>query len=134
MAIFNSSDQFYRCAEALFERVQQENPDAASSIEENKLLIRFRCSDPETVIMINGRRRPVTFSFGENRIRPEVDISMKVDTLHKILLGDLSLPNALARRKLKVKGPVWKVVPVADLFIQCQAYYPQILKDQGLIF
>jgi hypothetical protein len=33
---------------------------------------------------------------------------------------------------LKVRGPVWKVTVLADVFYRGRAIYPQILKDQGL--
>lgn len=133
MAVFASTEQFYAVAEALFDRVQVENPDAADSVVEARLLIRFKCTNPDAEILINGRRRPASISFGSNRVRPEVDAHMEMDVLHQILLGELGLAKALSSKKVKLRGPAWKVLFVADLFHQCQDLYPQILKEPGLM-
>jgi hypothetical protein len=132
MAVYKSTDQYYTVAEALFDRVQEENPDAADSVMEARLLIRFKCTDPTAELLINGRRRPASVSFGSNRVRPEVDAHMEMDVLHQILLGELGLAKALSNKKVKLRGPAWKALAVADLFHQCQDLYPQILKEQGL--
>ena len=132
MAVYENSEQFYAVAEVLFDRVQEENPDAADSVMEARLLIRFKCTNPNAEILINGRRRPASISFGSNRVRPEVDAHMETDVLHQILLGELGLAKALSNKKVKLRGPAWKALAVAELFHQCQDLYPQILKEQGL--
>jgi hypothetical protein len=133
MSFYADSEQFYAITRALFGRVQAENPQAADDVRKAKLLIRFNCTDPEAELLINGRRQPATVTYGENRVRPEVDVKLATDTLHLILLGDLRLSKALAAKELVVHGPVRKVLAVADLFHQCQAIYPEILREQGLI-
>jgi putative sterol carrier protein len=133
MPFFSSSQQFYATAQALFDEVQTEYPQAADDIRKAKLLIRFNCVEPEATIMINGRREPVSVSFGENHIRPEIDVDLTTDTLHYILMGELGLANALKTEKLKVHGPMRKVLAVVNLFHQCQAKYPRILREQGLL-
>lgn len=133
MSFFSSSQQFYVTARALFDQVQVEYPQAAEDVRKAKLLIRFNCTNPDAIIMINGRKKPVSVTYGENRIRPEVDVDLTTDTLHYILLGELRLAKALKTKELKVHGPVRKVLAAAELFHQCQAIYPRILREQGLI-
>lgn len=120
-------------AQALFDQVQAEYPQAAEDIRKVRLLIRFNCSDPEATIMINGRKEPASVTYGENRIRPEVDVGLTADTLHYILLGELGLAKALKTKELKVHGPVRKVLAVTNLFHQCQAIYPRILREQEFL-
>ncbi len=133
MAFYRDSDQFVSTLNLLFDRVQQMYPQAADDLEQAKLILRFRCSDPAADILINGRRRPASVTFGENRIRPEVDIQLAADTLHSILLGDLKLSKALASRALKIRGPARKTLAVTELFHQCQRLYPEVLKQNGLL-
>ncbi|HCB49941.1 MAG: hypothetical protein AMJ56_18900 [Anaerolineae bacterium SG8_19] len=133
MSFFSSSQQFYATARALFDQVQAEYPQAAEDVRKAKLLIRFNCTDPDAIIMINGRKKPASVTYGENRIRPEVDVDLTTDTLHYILLGELRLAKALKTKELKVHGPMRKVLAVTELFHQCQAIYPRILREQGLI-
>ena len=133
MAFFRDSEQFMTTLGLLFERVQQTYPQAAEDLQQAKLILRFRCSDPTADILINGRRRPASVTFGENRIRPEVDVQLAADTLHNILLGDLKLSKALASRSLNIQGPARKTLAVAGLFHECQKLYPGILRESGLL-
>lgn len=132
MAFYSDSERFVSTLDLLFERVQQTYPKAAADLEQAKLILMFRCSDPVAVILINGRRHPASVTFGENRIRPEVEVDLTADTLHEILLGDLKLSKALASRALKIKGPARKTLAVTGLFHECQKLYPVILQECGL--
>ena len=133
MAFYNDSEQFIGTLDQLFERVQQAYPQAAEDLEKAKLILRFQCSDPEASILINGRREPASVTFGDDRIRPEVDVKLTADTLHHILLGDLKLSRALASRALDIRGPARKTLAVTGLFHQCQTLYPEVLKENGLL-
>jgi hypothetical protein len=133
MGFYKNSDDFYGAARAMFTRLQEQNPDAAEAVSNGRLLIRLRCTEPAAEVFINGRRDPVAITYGGAKDRPELDIAMEADTLHHILLGELTLPNALNGKLLKVKGPVWKTVALADLFFESQRYYPEILVEQGLM-
>ncbi|MCI0726472.1 MAG: SCP2 sterol-binding domain-containing protein [Chloroflexi bacterium] len=132
MPFFTDSDQFYTCAKALFDRLQAEYPGAADAILDARLLISFACTNPDVVLLINGRRCPVEVVYGPNRIRPELEVNLSADTLHQILLGEISLPKALSSKLMKVKGPVWKTLALASLFERTQLLYPQVLRQQGL--
>jgi hypothetical protein len=132
MSFFTGSDQFYELTQALFDRVQQEDNKAAEALNKAKLLIRFNCREPEAVITINGRRVPAVITYGDNKIRPEVDVRLTADTFHHILLGDLRLGKAMSSHKIEVRGPAHKALAVAGLFHECQSIYPQILLEHGL--
>jgi hypothetical protein len=44
----------------------------------------------------------------------------------------LSLTKAVGSKKVKPKGPVWKVMALADLFYHAQKIYPEIAAAQNL--
>jgi hypothetical protein len=133
MAFYRDSEQFVATLDALFERVRQSYPRAAEDLEQARLIMRFRCSDPAADIVINGRRIPASITFGENRVRPEVDVELAADTLHAILLGQLKLAKALTGRALTIHGPARKTLAVTGLFHECQKLYPDVLRDNGLL-
>ena len=95
-------------------------------------MIRLRTSEPEGEIALDGRQPPLKSSFGPSTLRPELDIQMSADTLHRILLGELPLGKALSGGLLKVKGPILKTLPLAELFHQGRRYYPDVLRELGL--
>ena len=133
MRFYTDTDQLYFCMQALFARIGQEEPGAANAILASHLVIRLRCTDPDAEITMNGRQRAVQTTFGPCRMRPTLDIELTASTLHRILLGELSLTKALADGLLKVYGPVWKTMALADLFHRGQVLYPQMLREQGLL-
>ena len=132
MPIYRSADDVYGTMELLFEEVQVRDAKAAEKLQKANVLLRFSLTEPEATITINGRRDPATFSFGDSRIRPEVEVVSTADTFHHVLLGDQKLSKALANRSMKVKGPAYKALAVADLFQQCQELYPEILQQNGV--
>ena len=133
MAIYQSSEQLYTCAEAFFNRLRVSYPQAEDAVKKAKTLIHISCTGPDMEFLVNGRRDPVEIVYGPSKIRPEVSVEMTSDILHQILTGELSLPKAAATRKLKVKGPVWKTFPLAELFERGQEVYPDILREQEII-
>ena len=133
MAFYSNGEQFQHCAQILFNRLLTQNPKAAAPVEKAKLLMMFRCTNPTISFLINGRRHPATVEFGKNRIRPEIDAVLATDTLHLILLGDLPLSKALSTNAINVRGSIWKLTSLAELFEECQSIYPAILREEGLM-
>ena len=132
MPFYHDTEQLYAATQALFARIGQNSPHAADGILRARLVIRLRTSEPEGEIALDGRQPPLKSHFGPAAVRPELDIQMSVDTLHRILLGELQLGKALSGGLLKVKGPIFKTLPLAELFQQGRRYYPDILRELGL--
>jgi len=132
MPFYSDTEQLYSATRALFARIGQSDSHAADGILKARLVIRLRTRDPEGEIVLDGRRPPLISSFGPSTLRPELEIQIAADTLHRILLGALPLGKALSAGLLKVKGPILKTLPLADLFHQGQRYYPEVLKELGL--
>jgi hypothetical protein len=133
MPFFEDSDQLYAVAKDLLTRVQEEIPSASDSIARAHLVIRLATTDPVTEFTLNGRKRPVDVVYGPTRLRPTLDLSLEADTLHSILLDEISLTRAVSSGRVKSRGPVLKLVALADLFRGGQKVYPQVLRDQGLV-
>ncbi|MEW5987679.1 MAG: SCP2 sterol-binding domain-containing protein [Chloroflexota bacterium] len=132
MSFFASTDQLYACTRLLFERLQEQDPTAADTFLAARLLIRFRCRQPAAEITLNGRRRPLETIFGSTTLRPDVEVELAADTLHQIMLGQLSLKKAVGNGQLKARGPLYKTLALTDLFYRGQALYPQVLREQGI--
>ena len=132
MSIYADTDEFYAATRALFTRIEQEDPHAGDAILSSHLVMRLRSTAPDAEITINGRRRPIQITYGTDSVRPTLDIELSADLLHRILLGERSMKQALANGQLKVSGPVWKATALEDLFRQSQSLYPEILREQNL--
>lgn len=133
MPFFKDVSQFHTILQRVFEAVDTQNPRAAEALLRSRLLIRLKCSAPTTDIWINGRRRPLTTHFGHARLHADLEVALDADTLHQILLGELSLTKGVASGRLEVRGALWKAKGLADLFYQSQSVYPEILREEGLL-
>lgn len=133
MPFYASDEQLYTTLRILFARLEAENPRAADAMLKSRLSFQFRCSAPEATLIIDARQRPLHVTYGApNAVKPDLDVRLSTDTLHQILLGQLSLTKALGSKQLTPTGPVWKTMTLADLFQQAKTIYPQILREQGL--
>lgn len=132
MPVFQSPDQLLSTLEMLFERVQERNPDTMRKVSSSRVIIRFRCHNPQAEITMNARKNPVQFDTGRSKLRPDIDIQLSGDILHAILLGEVGLSKALGMGELKVKGPVWKAFVLQEVFQQGQSLYPAILDELGI--
>lgn len=133
MPFFANTKQLYVCTEQLVYRIQEEDARANDAMVAARLAIRLNVWEPAGLIVLNGRVRPVTTIFSTDSIQPDLEISLSGDTLHQILLGEVGLRQAISRKQMQVKGPVFKVMALAPLFQHSQRIYPQILREQGLL-
>ncbi len=131
MPFFQNSDDFYSTMNSLFTRMRDHQPNPVDTLVENKIYICLKVQQPTAEITINARKNPVQVNFGNSsKDRPELNIELAADTLHAILLDELSLKKAIADRQIKVNGPVWKTLPLAEIFHQGRQIYPQILSER----
>jgi hypothetical protein len=133
MTFYASTGQLQVALHTLLTRLGEQDPGATDAIVASRLVIRVRCTGPSAELTINARQRPVQTIFGPSKLRPSLDIELAADTLHRILLGEQSMKQALANGLLRVQGPVWKAMALAELFRRGQALYLQVLLEQDYI-
>lgn len=132
MPVYTTADQLYSSLQQLFSRIELTDPQAMTTMQKSKLHVRFQTQQPSGIVVVNARKRPLAITYGANGSKPDVDIQLSADTLHEILLGDLSITKALGRRALVASGPIWKTKALSGIFSQARQIYPQVLQDQGL--
>ena len=132
MPFFRNTKQLYVCSEQLFYRIHEEDPKAGNALTASKLMIQLHLTEPDGVVVLNGRSKPMRFHFGTNSEKPDLTVTLTADTLHQILLGELGLRQAMSAKLITVDGPVIKAMMLAPLFQHSQQIYPQILREQGL--
>ncbi len=130
MPFYADTEGLYTHLRALFACIAANHPRASDAIAAARLVIRLRTTAPTGEIIINGRQKPVQTTFGPNAAPPDLDIQLAADTLHRILLGELSLAKALGAGQLKVHGPIWRTMALGELFTVGQRCYPGILQAQ----
>lgn len=132
MTFYTNAEQITAVMQALFESMRGMTPDPVDALVSSHMVFRINLTDPEAHITINSRKRPVTIEYGSTNGRADLEIGMTAETLHLILLDEYSIKQGFSNGELKVRGPIWKALSFADIFQKGRAFYPQVLKDQGL--
>jgi 2-oxoisovalerate dehydrogenase E1 component len=130
MPVFRDTSHLYQVLGALFERVAAE-PAIASRLLEGNLIVRFRFTDPEAVVTIDLRRAPVTYTFGQSDLKPDVEMIQSGDTAHQFWLGRLNVARAIATRKVVSRGSVPKALALLPAVKPAFEIYPQVLRELG---
>ena len=132
MTFFYNSEQIYGIMQSLFERMSALTPDPVDALVSSRMAVCINLTEPDAQITINGRKRPVSIDYGSSNGRVDLEIGMKAETLHLILLDEYSIKQGFSNGELKVRGPIWKALSFADIFQKGRAYYPQVIKEYGL--
>ncbi|MFQ6102347.1 MAG: transketolase C-terminal domain-containing protein [Anaerolineae bacterium] len=130
MPVFRDTEHLYQVLGALFERVSAE-PAIADRLLEGKLVVRFRFTDPEGAVTIDLRQAPITYTFGESDLEPDVEMIQSGDTTHQFWLGRLNVARAIATRKVISRGSVPKALALLPAVKPAFEIYPQVLHELG---
>lgn len=131
MPFYATSEQLREVAEELFNRVSR-TPGATDDFAHSKMMISVHLNQPDAYIGLNGRTRPVTFTYQPDGVTPDLELQLTADTLHDIWLGKRRLRDAFFGGEIKTKGSIFKAMQLAPLFRQAEALYPAVLKEKGL--
>jgi hypothetical protein len=97
----------------------------------NRLSVKFKLTGPTAEVVLDGRQRRVQLAFGPTAGRPDLEAELATDTLHQLLLDELSIKKAMAQGLIRVRGPAWKLSVLIDVIKAGRRFYPDIVKRQA---
>ena len=131
MAYFKDADEVYEFIGKLFQELS-EDEELSPKFKKANTIVQYRYSDPEsqiTVKMVDGEDGQV--DLGESDLEPEVVMSMTADTAHEFWLGNVNVTVALARGRMRAKGPVAKILKLVPLVKPVFPRYRAMLEEKG---
>ncbi len=131
MPVFKDTEQMYDCIGAVLDFLRQD-PKAAAAFRKSGLIIRFKYTNPDGEITIDGSEDPISLSCGPHIREPIVDMGMSADTAHQFWLGKLNLVAALSRGAMTAKGPIPAIMKLLPVITPAYKQYPEILRAKGL--
>lgn len=131
MPVFESTEKLTSALRLLFGRIGAQ-VDTAQAIQSARLAIRFNLSQPDAQVLIDGRKKPAAILYGPSPLKPDLEVELSADALHKILLRELRLSKALGSGVMRVRGPVWKTFALEAILHSGQDLYPDVLQELGL--
>lgn len=136
MGVFKDSAQFYETVGELMDRAKLD-PAIGPKIAKAGVVIQFRYSDPEAVTTVNARVKPtqpgafVDVIQGPTELKPDIVMTMAADVAHQFWQGKVNLTEAIARRRIVLKGNLMKVLSLLPAVQPLYKVYPELLKEKG---
>ena len=128
MPVFKDTEQMYELLENLWTHIVKET-EFGPKLKEYDISFKFILSDPNGYLWV-GHDKVVT---GDEANQPAV-ITMELsgDTTDKFWRKQISLPVALATRKIKSKGPIPKVLKILPFLKPVYEKYPEYCEKFGI--
>ena len=130
MGLFNDSDTFEKILGGFF-KLMADTPVIADKLLASNLIIRFRYSEPDVVIVVDCSGDRLDVRPGDRETKEIVDMSMSADIAHKFWFGKVNLMAALTRKQMIAKGPIPKILKLLPAIKPSYAMYPKYLEENG---
>jgi putative sterol carrier protein len=123
MAVFKDTTYLYEVLGGFWKDLY-ERPEFSGSLKEADVQIKFEISEPSATLWIG----PDGVEFGDQPLKADVTMSLAGDVCHAFWMKDLSLPVALAMRKIKSRGDIAKIMKLLPVLKPAYEMYPQYMK------
>jgi hypothetical protein len=130
MGLFNDSETFEKLLGGFF-KLMADTPVIADKLLASNLIVRFRYSDPDVVIVVDCSGDRVDVRPGDMETKEIVDMSMSADIAHKFWFGKVNLMAALTRKQMIAKGPIPKILKLLPAIKPSYTMYPKYLEENG---
>lgn len=131
MPIFESTEKMYEILGYLFRKLA-DDPEVGPRANDENINIVFYINDPDGDLwLLHGDPKP-TVCTGACDAAPDIEMWISGDDCHAFWLQKATLPVLLAKRKVKAKGPMAKVLGLLPLLQPAYDAYPGICEKYGL--
>lgn len=137
MPVFQDSKQFYATVGELMDRAKTD-PVVGPKIAKSGVILQFRYLNPDAVTTVNAKAKPtqpgayVDVIHGPTDLKPDIEMTMQADVAHQFWQGKVNLVEALARKRIILKGNQLKVLGLLPAVEPLYKKYPELLKEKGL--
>ena len=128
MPVFESSEKMYEVLGTLF-RVLADDPVVGPKYRDSNIIIKFTITDPDGSIWLD---KDAGVICGPADLKPTIEMKLSGDTCHQFWLQSISMPVAMAKGRIKAKGPLPKVLKLLPMLKPAYAAYPEIARKHGL--
>ncbi len=129
MGYFHSTQHLHEVLGGFFTMLGQD-AEMGPRLLDSKLILRFHYKNPDTSITVNLTGSDLQLAYDDTATPADVEMWMDADIAHRFWLGELSLPIALARRQIKARGPIPKILKLLPIIKKAYTLYPAYLARQ----
>lgn len=133
MPVFENAAKMQEVLGGLFEKLLSD-PDFGPKFVKADIVIKFNISEPNAELWVTpGDGSTGQVVWGKQDIKPTVEMTLSGDTCHKFWMQEVNMPIALAKRMIKVKGPMPKVLKLLPLLKPAYEMYPEHARKHGIV-
>jgi len=131
--VFSSAEEAEKVYLGFFSHITQ-HPELRGKFVESGASFRANYTDPDSAVSVDASQDPPVVKVGAAAKAAEVDVAlfMTADDGHKFWMGDLNIPMAMARRKVKIEGSVGTLLKMLPAMQPAFSMYPDYLAQQGM--
>lgn len=109
------------------------DPDLRPKFVAAATSFRANYADPDVVVSMVTTQDPPVIKIGDQARAESVDVDMFMtsDDGHKFWLGELNIPMAMARKKIKIEGSVQTLLKLLPAMQPAFGMYPAYLDQRG---
>jgi len=130
MGVFATTEEMYRVMDELFRRIAADG-ELAARLAEGEMVLHLVWRDPDGEATIDLRQQPIGWTMGPSDLTPDVEMTQSADISHRFWLGRLSVPQAIATRKVVTRGSVPKALKLLPAIQPAFAVYQRTLEELG---
>ena len=131
MATFTDADDVYNTVGGFLEEIVRSD-DIGPKFMASKTAFHIHYTDPTADMLVDCTQDPPQVTCGEGVGEgAEIELTMAGDDGHQFWLGDLNMTIAMARGKVKAKGPVAKMMKLLPALRPAFPRYREFLQRNG---
>jgi hypothetical protein len=129
MAVFKNAESMLEILGGMFNMVLQDQT-VAPKFKESGVVIKFNITDPDATLWVDTVNMKIL--SGSQDLKANVEMDLSGDSCHQFWLKELKLPIALAKGKIKARGPMPTILKLLPLLKPAYEAYPDIAKKNNL--
>lgn len=130
MATFSNAQQVYDNIGAFLDKITKDEELGPKFVAaDTSFLVKY--TDPESSMLVDATVDPPTVVMGPGPVESEITLEMAADDGHAFWMGELNMALALAKGKVKVQGPISKIMKLLPAMRPAFPKYKAFLDEKG---
>ena len=130
MATFADAQQVYDTIGAFLEQITKDE-DLRPKFVAADTSFHVVYSDPDCDMLVDCTIDPPVVTMAPGEVKSEIELAMAADDGHEFWLGNLNMALALAKNKVKVKGPISKIMKLLPAMRPAFPKYKAFIAERG---
>ncbi len=130
MATFANAQEVYDTVGAFLEQITKDE-DLRPKFVAADTSFHIVYTDPACDMLVDCTVDPPVCTMGPGEVDSEIELEMSADDGHQFWLGNLNMALALAKSRVKVKGPISKIMKLLPAMRPAFPKYKTFLAERG---